>query len=115
MTAEVRSPATTTAWLDGVTVRFPRRRTPSLQVGSLHLQRGEQVLVVGPSGGGKSTLLNAISGVVPLSVSCAMSGRVEVCGSSTVESTVAQLSRYVAVVAQDPSAGVCLPRVEQEV
>ncbi|MGH3814621.1 MAG: ABC transporter ATP-binding protein, partial [Pseudonocardiaceae bacterium] len=103
-----------TAVLEGVTVGFPRRTAPCLRVDSLRLGQGEQVLVVGPSGAGKSTLLQTLNGVVPLSVHAAMSGRVEVCGAPTAESTVAELSRHVAVVAQDPSAGVCLPRVDQE-
>lgn len=125
MTAEVRSArperpdgpgyaGQPTAALQDVTVRFPHRSDPSLRVDSLRLEQGEQVLVVGPSGAGKSTLLHTLSGVVPLSVNTVMSGRVEICGTPTTESTVVELSRHVAVVAQDPSAGVCLPYVEQE-
>ncbi len=103
-----------TVLVEDVVVRFPRRVDPALQVGALQLARGEQVLVVGPSGGGKSTLLQTLSGVVPLSVHSTMTGRVEVCGSVTSRTTVAELSRHVATVAQDPAAGLCLPYVDQE-
>jgi energy-coupling factor transport system ATP-binding protein len=101
--------------LADLSVRFPRRARAALRIDSVAISRGEHVLVVGPSGGGKSTLLHTLSGVVPLSVNCHMTGSVRVLETRTSESSVVELSRRVAVVGQDPQAGVCLPRVEQEI
>lgn len=60
--------------LRDVSVGFPGR--PALAQGiNLHLAAGESVAIMGPSGGGKSTLLKTIAGLVPL-----RSGSMEVLG-----------------------------------
>ncbi|MDI3331924.1 MAG: ATP-binding cassette domain-containing protein [Micrococcus sp.] len=100
--------------LDGVSVTVPRRPEPILRDVTLRLDRGEHLLVVGASGSGKSTLLQAITGVVPHSVLAELTGAVRVNGRPTVESTVVELSGHVGTLAQDPSSGICLPDVEQE-
>ena len=100
--------------LEHVSVRFPRRGDPVLCDVSLRLAPGEQVIVFGASGSGKSTVLAAITGVVPHSVTAEMSGQVIVAGTATSEASVVELSRHVGVLAQDPSSSVCLPDVEQE-
>ncbi|MET9530151.1 thiol reductant ABC exporter subunit CydD [Streptomyces sp. NPDC006649] len=48
--------------LDRVTVRHPGRTEPSLESASLVVGAGETVAVTGPSGVGKSTLLNVLLG-----------------------------------------------------
>lgn len=50
--------------LEGVTVRHPGRTEPSLAAASLVVEEGETVALVGPSGVGKSTLLNVVLGFV---------------------------------------------------
>lgn len=97
-----------------MTVRFPRRREPVLSVADLELCAGERLLVLGPSGAGKSTLLDTLSGVVPHTVTSKLTGDVTVCGRATPDASVVELSRHVAVLSQDPVAGVCLPTVEHE-
>src|SRR5690606_25889964 len=101
--------------LDDVSVRVPRRAAPVLDRVDLHVRRGEQVLLLGASGSGKSTVLQCITGVVPHSVTARLTGEVRVCGTRTTDARVVDLSRHVGVLAQDPSSAVCLPDVEQEV
>ncbi|MGD2253977.1 MAG: ABC transporter ATP-binding protein [Anaerolineales bacterium] len=62
---------------------------------SLTIQPGEVVAVVGPNGVGKSTLVKAASGVLPL-----MAGRVSVSGESLQKMAPALRARRVAVVPQ---------------
>ncbi|MGW7413219.1 thiol reductant ABC exporter subunit CydD [Streptomyces sp. NPDC054863] len=52
--------------VEGATVRHEGRAEVSLEAASLEVGEGETVALVGPSGVGKSTLLNAVLGFVPL-------------------------------------------------
>jgi energy-coupling factor transport system ATP-binding protein len=100
--------------LDGVTVRFPRRPEPVLRDVSFAIAPGEQVIVFAPSGAGKTTLLRCLTGVIPHSVLADVEGTVSVFGTKTSDATVAELSRHVNVLAQDPASALSLPDVEQE-
>ncbi|MGI8947137.1 MAG: ABC transporter ATP-binding protein [Ornithinimicrobium sp.] len=100
--------------LDDLTVTFPRRDEPVLSAVSLRLAPGQQVVVLGASGSGKSTLLHAITGVIPHTVTATVTGEVIVAGTTTEATCVVERSRHLGVLAQDPSAAVCLPQVEQE-
>ncbi|WP_055546040.1 thiol reductant ABC exporter subunit CydD [Streptomyces sp. NBRC 110028] len=48
--------------VDGLTVRHPGRAAPSLAPVSFEVRPGETVAITGPSGTGKTTLLNAVLG-----------------------------------------------------
>ncbi|WP_454083518.1 ABC transporter ATP-binding protein [Georgenia sp. Marseille-Q6866] len=100
--------------LDGVSVTVPRRAAPVLSGIDLRLRHGEHLLLLGPSGSGKSTVLHCLTGVVPHTVAARLAGEVTVAGTRTTDAAVVELSRHVALVAQDPAAAVCLPTVDQE-
>lgn len=100
--------------LENVSVRFPRRGEPVLSDVGITFAHGEQVILLGMSGSGKSTVLQTITGVVPHTINAEMSGQVVVAGMSTSEASVVELARHVGVLTQDPSSSVCLPDVEQE-
>lgn len=52
--------------LDSVDVRWPGAAEPALREVSLHIPEGAHVAIVGPSGGGKSTLLATLLGFLPV-------------------------------------------------
>jgi len=59
-TATGHAPEDASLRLEGVTVRYPGRDRPALADVSLEVGTGERLVVIGPSGGGKSTLLAVI-------------------------------------------------------
>ena len=82
---------------------------------NLTVYPGEQVLLLGASGAGKSGLLDAIRGVIPHSVPLDISGECLVAGTPVLYNTVAELSAVVGNVPQDPHASITLPLVEDEI
>lgn len=95
-------------------VTFPGRPRPGLR-GDLEVPDGGRVLVVGPSGGGKSTLLHTLTGVVPQSVHATVTGHVSVLGRDPRTEPVPRLALGVGWLGQDPASNACLPTVEDEV
>ncbi len=71
---------------------------------SFDVAPGEVVLLLGPSGSGKSTLALALDGLIPHAVPAALSGSIEIAGLTTADTPVAELSRHVGMVFQDPDA-----------
>ena len=82
---------------------------------SLSLEPGELVAVLGPSGGGKSTLLRSLAGLVPHFHGGRFEGRVSVGGHDTRATRPAELAGTVATLFQDPEDQVVMTRVANEV
>ncbi len=99
---------------EGVTFTYPGAPAPVLAGVELELAAGSFVLVAGPTGAGKSTLVRAVNGLVPHFSGGTMSGRVSVHGRSTTEQPPRRLADLVAFVPQDPGAAFVLDRVEDE-
>jgi iron complex transport system ATP-binding protein len=73
---------------------------PVLQDVSLRIEEGEILAIVGPNGVGKSTLIKAASGILPLT-----HGRVQINGSPLQDLHPSQRAKLVTVVPQ----GISLP------
>ncbi|MFM9018626.1 MAG: ABC transporter ATP-binding protein [Actinomycetota bacterium] len=81
----------------------------------LEVRPGEVLVLEGPSGGGKSTLLRALAGLVPDFHGGAVSGQVEVMGHDALATPPAGLGGAVGMVFQDPEAQAVLGTVERDV
>jgi energy-coupling factor transport system ATP-binding protein len=97
-----------------VSVTYPDGARPVLGPVDLTVPEGELCLVVGPSGVGKSTLLNAVSGLVPHFTGGTLTGRVTVAGRDTRDHRPRELADVVGTVGQDPLAHFVTDTVEDE-
>jgi energy-coupling factor transport system permease/ATP-binding protein len=94
----------------GLTWRPSSRRRPVLRDLDLSVAPGERVLLAGPSGGGKSTLLRAIAGLLLTADTGDLTGEVLVGGAPP-----AQSPGRVGLLLQDPAAAVVAERVGRDV
>ncbi len=92
-------------------VRFSYSRgIEALSGVSLEMQEGERIAVVGSNGSGKTTLAKHLNGLL-----IPTSGEVEIGGWNTRQRTVAQLSRRVGYVFQNPDEQIFKNNVAEEV
>ncbi|GGY66410.1 ABC transporter ATP-binding protein [Streptomyces omiyaensis] len=99
---------------ENVSVTYEDAAGPTLRGVDLTVPEGELVLLVGPSGVGKSTLLGAVSGLVPHFTGGTLSGRVTVDGRDTRTHHPRELADLVGTVGQDPLAHFVTDTVEDE-
>jgi energy-coupling factor transport system ATP-binding protein len=101
--------------IEGLTFSYPNAARAVLENVALSVAPGELVLVVGPSGGGKSTLLRCINGLVPHFHGGAFAGNVLVAGRDTRTHQPRDLAGTVGMVMQDPEAQMVAETVEDEI
>jgi len=80
----------------------------------LVIEEGEFVVVVGPTGVGKSTFLKTLNGLVPTFSGGEYAGEVVVGGRSLSSNRPADMADLVGYVGQNPSASFVTERVEDE-
>ncbi|MEU5306582.1 ABC transporter ATP-binding protein [Streptomyces noursei] len=97
-----------------VSVTYADAAEPAVQGVDLTVPKGELCLLVGPSGVGKSTLLNAVCGLVPHFTGGTLHGRVTVDGRDTRTHPPRELADVVGTVGQDPLAHFVTDTVEDE-
>lgn len=98
-----------------VTFTYLGEEAPSLREVNLNIRRGSFVLVLGPSGSGKSSLVNLLNGSIPHIFEGDMTGQVVVDGLDTRHEPVSRLATKVGLVFQDPDAQLVNVFVSDEV
>ncbi|MCE2990686.1 MAG: lipid A export permease/ATP-binding protein MsbA [Burkholderiales bacterium] len=81
---------------DGVSVQYASKSTPALDSVSLEIRPGETIALVGPSGGGKTSLVNLVPRFFEPSA-----GRVLLDGMNITDIRLAHLRAQMALVSQD--------------
>ncbi|MCF3147699.1 ABC transporter ATP-binding protein [Streptomyces platensis] len=97
-----------------VSVTYGDAAAPAVRGVDLTVPEGELCLLVGPSGVGKSTVLNAVCGLVPHFTGGTLHGRVTVDGRDTRTHKPRELADAVGTVGQDPLAHFVTDTVEDE-
>jgi energy-coupling factor transport system ATP-binding protein len=92
-----------------VSFSYPSARRPALSEVSLDLRQGEYVGVVGPNGGGKSTLVRLLNGLLRPD-----SGRVRISGRDPATEPF-EVRKHLGVLFQNPENGLVAPFVEDDV
>ena len=92
-----------------VSFSYPGSGRPALSDVSFELRPGEYVGVVGPNGGGKSTLVRLLNGLLKPD-----SGRVLVSGLDPATEPF-EVRKHLGVLFQDPENGLVAPFVEDDV
>lgn len=97
--------------LNNLTYTYPQASTPILDRVNLTLPRQSFILLTGPSGTGKSTLLKLIAGLLPLTPDY---GTITFDGQSLTASTANQRAQHVAMMFQNPNQQFAMDTVENE-
>src|SRR5215212_5287302 len=94
---------------EGLTFSYPSFETTALSGITFELRPGEYVGVVGPNGGGKSTLVRLLNGLLRPD-----SGRVLVSGHDPATEPF-EVRKHLGVLFQNPENGLVAPFVEDDV
>ena len=94
---------------EGLTFSYPGSEEPALSGISFGLRPGEYVGVVGPNGGGKSTLVRLLNGLLRPD-----SGSIRVSGHDPATEPF-EVRKHLGVLFQNPENGLVAPFVEDDV
>lgn len=82
---------------------------------NLKVKYGELLLISGPSGKGKSTLVSSINGIIPNIISGSIKGEILINGSNIRDKKVSHISKYVGSILQNPESQIIHHKVEDEI
>lgn len=98
-----------------VSFTYPSRSEPTLKGINAQIERGEFILLTGPTGCGKSTLLRILNGLIPHASSGVLAGNVTVNGINLANQSLSETCQHVGLLFQNPDDQCFCATVEDEV
>lgn len=88
--------------VEGLSYKYPLGKSLALNDISFTIEEGEFIGVVGKNSSGKTTLCQALVGLIPHFYHGSFGGKVKVAGMDTMKHTIAELVEKVGLVFQNP-------------
>ncbi len=100
--------------VEHLTYTYPLSKEPALKDISLSVEKGDFVIVTGPNGVGKTTLLMSMAGAIPHYYGGTMEGMVFTGGKAVTQHSIADLASSVGVILSDYKAQIVTLTVGEE-
>jgi energy-coupling factor transport system ATP-binding protein len=88
--------------VEDVSFKYHEGKTKVLKNISFEVKEGEFFCIIGSNGAGKSSLCNALVGLIPAYFRGRMRGHIRIMGEDTQETTVSKLAGKIGLVFQNP-------------
>ena len=95
--------------ISGLSVSYPGASEPALEIAALEVAAGEKVALLGPNGGGKTTLLSVLAGFSDYA------GEVTVCGHAPRGRSLKEVRRRIGVLFENPDDQFVFPTLREDV
>ncbi len=105
----------TLAQWDSVSIRYPFAQSDAVGPVDLSIAPGERVLLLGASGSGKSSLMLALTGLIPSAIPATVGGAIRLNGALVSSRSPAQWADTVAQYFQNADETLCGMRVGEEI
>ena len=101
--------------IEDITYFYPEGEKPAISNVSLSVGEGEFLLVVGPSGGGKTTLARVMAGLIPDFYGGRIKGEISFRGIPASRLGRKELQKNVGMIFQNPERQLIMDKVESEI
>lgn len=98
----------------GLSFKYKRGEEKVLQDLNLDIEKGQFVVIMGPTGAGKSTFANTLNGLIPTFVYGNCEGEISIFDKNPREHTVGEMAKDIGLVFQDFEAQLFSTTVELE-
>ncbi|MDE0636891.1 MAG: ABC transporter ATP-binding protein [Candidatus Poribacteria bacterium] len=101
--------------IENLSYTYPSRETPTLHGINAEIFPGDFLLLTGPTGCGKTTLLRTMNGLIPHASSGTLTGAVRVNDKDVASQSLASTCQQVALLFQNPDDQLFCTLVEDEI